>query len=123
MGGASTQPECMERGLGPDLYDCSGLIVASMVEVLEITIEQWPQDYRHARQMGKLSINESPNPGDILIYYPPYPERSMHASIFIAEKQIIHASERADKVVQSEIKGYYPRIATVRADSLAAALR
>lgn len=67
--GRITNSDCMERGLGLDDrgYDCSGLVVASLCETLDIAITDYNPELRHVRQMAALikPSSQSTEIGDI----------------------------------------------------------
>lgn len=97
--GVSTDNTCMERGLDPNEgFDCSGLVVTAFCKVLAISIEKWPADLRHVRQLGWLSIAASPQPGDVVLFnlddlY------TAHASLFVDDQRIFHSSRKAGMVL------------------------
>lgn len=53
--GVITVDSCMEKGLGPNSYDCSGLIVASLAQTLKIRARDWPRDLRYSAQMEEIA--------------------------------------------------------------------
>ena len=46
-----THDRCVEVGLGPGGYDCSGFIAAVLSRVMRRSTEDWPAEMRHVRQM------------------------------------------------------------------------
>jgi len=47
-----TTPDCMNIGLGPDEFDCSGLVIDGISNVIGMSIDRWPDQLRHVRQMA-----------------------------------------------------------------------
>jgi cell wall-associated NlpC family hydrolase len=93
----------MERGIDPrEGFDCSGLVIGTLCELLDIPAKRWPGDMRHVRQLGWLGIAATvPRPGDIIISNPD-DARLAHASISIADSRIIHASGKAGFVLAED---------------------
>lgn len=46
-----TTDRCMEVGLTPDGFDCSGVAIHSLSIVLGLPVADWSRDKRHVRQM------------------------------------------------------------------------
>jgi len=91
--GEITVPHCMQIGMDRHGFDCSGLVVASLCQVLGMQPAAWPMEHRHVRQLQQLTTTDDPEPGDALVYWPRWPtERAQHIGIFVAKKQVIHAS-------------------------------
>lgn len=68
--GSHTVEHCFDVGLGQQgLFDCSGLVIASLCEVGGIPAEDWNPGYRHAQQMAELAENRAPQHGDVVVFY------------------------------------------------------
>ncbi|MCA9329884.1 hypothetical protein KDA11_04515 [Candidatus Saccharibacteria bacterium] len=50
----------MEQGLGVESFDCSGLVIRSVCDVLGKKVDEWPIGLRHVRDMWNAS-----NDGDL----------------------------------------------------------
>lgn len=46
---------CLQAGLGPDQFDCSGLVIRATCDVLGIDVTDWPADMRHIREMWGIA--------------------------------------------------------------------
>lgn len=103
-GGRSTVNECMERGMDNRGYDCSGLVIRSLCDVLDIKLEDWPRDVRHSFQLRKFEVLDNAyefEPGEILLI------ESMsgsgyryntHTGIHSNGEEMIHASGKSKRV-------------------------
>lgn len=104
--GTRTPRICYEHGLGQDGYDCSGLVIASLCDVLDMATEQWPEDIRHVTQLHtRLAEEAEPEAGDILIY-------ASHIGILTSHVSLIHPSKPRGKVpgkVEETVDEHYFR--------------
>lgn len=100
--GRVTYDQCMTRGMDQNGYDCSGLVIASLCEVLRISPTTWPKNRRHAWQMQDLAVQESHEPGDVLLFENVKQSR-FHPLVFSESQSVIHASGRHDAVVEEPI--------------------
>lgn len=117
-GGHTTLESCMEKGLGADdYYDCSGIVIASLCEVLKISPAHWPKEYRHAKQLALLEERSSSKAGDIAIFYQKE-SSSLHLGILVAKKTVIHASELAESVAEGKVRGSFSRIGIIPSEKL-----
>jgi cell wall-associated NlpC family hydrolase len=107
----------MERGLNDAGYDCSGLIVASMCDVMGISTSEWPVNLRHSLQLEPYVEERTAEPGDILLFYNDKPSR-IHLGIFVADKCVVHASGVSEKVEQGTVTGVVSAIKTLSALAL-----
>ena len=106
--GTATNDSCMEKGMDNSGYDCSGLVVASICEVLGVKTNQWPREYRHMVQLEELAVDENVEAGDpILLYLDPGENgvRRTHMGIFVAEQCVIHASGITGIVEEGGVEG------------------
>lgn len=89
--GSQTVPSCWEYGLDDSGYDCSGLVIASLWEVLGISgLDRWPENLRHVPQFLSASSPGEPVPGDIVVTVAP--QDRLHMGIYTSEGNFIHAS-------------------------------
>lgn len=111
---------CMKTGVGPETYDCSGLVVASLCEALGISLKQWPLEMRHVRDFwnaGSPNLGERKDfsdvtAGDLLIVQKRIPIQGLlsnqpcHIAIVSKytpdEMSIIHAVAESGKVVEEQ---------------------
>lgn len=117
--GSITYPDCMTRGLGLDEkgYDCSGLVVASLCEALDITLAEYPPALRHVRQMAHAVPRSTrfAQAGDVFLKLK---ATGAHAFIYDGNESIIHANSESavvEKVVLPSVKKIHrlPRIQIV----------
>lgn len=117
--GKTTLAQCMEVGMNDEGYDCSGLVIASICEVLAMSPPSWPAQYRHLEQMKSLETSIEPLTGDALIFYQQNPSRT-HMGIFVSERVVIHASGISGIVEEGVVLGDIQRTATIRLETLLA---
>ncbi len=113
---------CMETGLGgPEGYDCTGLIIASLSEVHGFDHE-WARRFRHPQQLEELGlVTVTPAPGDILTGWwrydsddPNVVSRTYHHSGVLTRKnRMCHATGERGVVVNRKVPGYFEEIYTV----------
>lgn len=105
--GTLTLPECWERGLGQGenpRYDCSGLIIACACDALDISLDDWPRDLRHGRQMAAhADSTKIAEAGDIIIIQSPENSRLKHVAIYTGELGMLHVDRNVKKVSQGSI--------------------
>ena len=65
-----THPACMEIGLGPEGYDCSGLVIRALTDVMGVADTDWAWGIRHVRQMSKMGTRVNLSPRDLAQDYP-----------------------------------------------------
>lgn len=73
------QSACMEIGLGPHEFDCSGLVIRSISSLLDRRVSDWPSELRHVKQMHDaigLRSTEDLNVGDVAVFGVPRPGSS-----------------------------------------------
>lgn len=100
--GRVTHDECMTRGMDQEGYDCSGLVIASLCEILQISPADWPRDRRHAWQMQDLVTQHNRRPGDILLIEDMHLSR-FHPLISSGEQSVIHADGHSGAVVEKPV--------------------
>lgn len=99
LGGTITTGSCMERGMDPAGYDCSGLVIASMCRVLDMQPQEWPHHLRHAKQLEVFATDKPFEPGDVQFYY--YEDGGVHMGISTMPDICVHASGRTRLVEES----------------------
>jgi cell wall-associated NlpC family hydrolase len=110
--GQITINSCMDKGMDDDGYDCSGLVIASICDVIGIEASNWPADYRHLHQLKSLEEeNLEPNSGDVLLFYQKPPRT--HMGIFITRKTVIHASGISRLVEKGTVEGDIERVGVI----------
>jgi hypothetical protein len=123
--GKQTVDECMERGMDSlEGYDCSGLAIASLCEVLHISTNEWPRELRHTQQLAELAVDKEFEPGDVRLYYSH--NNRIHLGIATSTEQAIHASGLTSLVEQSIVtdpSGSFEATRVIAAQSLFAALK
>lgn len=87
--GYDTVDSCMERGMDERGYDCSGLVIASLCDVLEIATNSWPRELRHPQQLMSLATDEGHEPGDMRVFISQ--KGRPHVAITVTEHRAIHA--------------------------------
>lgn len=116
-GGRHTVPECMERGMDPDGYDCSGLAIASIAEVLRIEAHKWPKELRHTQQLATLAIEAAAEPGDLRLFYSP--NGRIHLGVASETEEVVHASGLTNIVEKSVVvdpSGSFETVKTIPAE-------
>lgn len=104
--GTRTIDQCMERGLGMPGYDCSGLVIASLCDVLGIAASDWPPNFRHALQFkAALLEGAMPEPGDIIFLQSPEDPSLKHTGIYAGGLNLVHAngSRSVQRVIESQL--------------------
>lgn len=118
-GGRLTADECMERGMDSQGYDCSGLAVASLCEVLGISTVEWPREFRHTQQLATLAIDEGGAPGDFRLYYSS--GNRIHLGIAASAQEVIHASgltRVVEEGIVTDPSGSFEAVRTIAIESL-----
>jgi hypothetical protein len=111
--------ECMERGMDSRGYDCSGLAIASLCEVLNISTAEWPRELRHTQQLATLTTDEDFKAGDLRLYYST--NNRIHLGIGTSEQEVIHASGLTNIVEESVVtdsSGSFEAVRVIAAESL-----
>ncbi|HWT56043.1 MAG TPA: NlpC/P60 family protein [Candidatus Microsaccharimonas sp.] len=106
---------CFDGGLGPDVFDCSGLIAKVVSDVSGTDISSWPVNMRHVRDMWRAKgvplDMMAATVGDVLVEEYVYKNQAMtrpgHIGIIVAneaeEAHWLHASPHAGEVIVSPI--------------------
>lgn len=116
--GQFTTDECMRRGMDTQGYDCSGLAIASLCEVLGVSTHEWPRELRHTQQLAVLAADQDFEPGDWRLYYA---NGRIHIGIATASQEAVHASGLTNVVEQSVVenpKGPFEAVRVIAAKSL-----
>lgn len=106
-GGNLTLTNCMERGMDVTGFDCSGVVVAALCDVIGLRPKDWPQDYRHLRQMEKLARADEERLGDVVCLEGVKPNGKpwKHMGIVSSELQIVHADAFSSLVTEGQVVG------------------
>ena len=96
--------ECMERGMDPQGYDCSGLAIASICDVLNISTREWPRHLRHTQQLASLAIDATFQLGDLRLYYSA--NGRIHLGVATSTEKVVHASGLTNKLGRVFIKNF-----------------
>lgn len=85
-------------GEGPDVFDCSGLVVYAWRSVgIELTHYSWAQ----YQATERISLKEA-RPGDLAFYFE---NGARHVAIYIGKGKVVHASDYGIGVVRGVVKG------------------
>jgi cell wall-associated NlpC family hydrolase len=105
----------MAGGLGPNEFDCSGLVIASFAAVMDVPVDRW-RDLRHVRDLwkvaGEAGLHRSAYAvGDLLVIPRTYTISGNRQSVpghigFVTKVDsgglnILHADWRQETVVES----------------------
>ena len=114
----------MERGMDRTGFDCSGLAIASLCDVLNISPSKWPREIRHTTQLRVLETDDLFEPGDWRFFY--NSKNQTHLGIATETKEVVHASGVTSRVEEGEVEdpsGEFRAIRVVTIGSLLKALR
>lgn len=111
-GGQITADACMQRGMGPDRYDCSGLLIASFSDVVGLAIQNWPRELRHTKQLEAYAIDGRGELGDIRLHFSA--NNRTHLGIAVSATTAIHASGVTQKVEEGEVTDKYGEFVAIR---------
>jgi hypothetical protein len=117
--GRTTTDACMERGMDPTGYDCSGLAIASLCEVLKLSTSRWPRELRHTQQLAQLAADVEPQPGDLRLYYSS--NGRIHIGIATEKQAAVHASgltKRVEESIVTDPSGSFEAVRAIAIDSL-----
>lgn len=114
--GKVTLDSCMTRGVNREGYDCSGLVIASICEVLGKNPREWPRQYRHLKQLRVLEEIKEPVLGDMLIFYQKPPRT--HMGLYIADDAVIHASGLSGVVEEGAVQEEITQTTVISAQQL-----
>lgn len=110
-----TYPGCMEIGLGPEGYDCSGLVIRALADVTGISETDWADGIRHVGQMSRKATRvtlSSVGPrhdypiGLPFVYDHVQPDLripSAHIGIYAGNGQLLHARSRGTNRVALDV--------------------
>lgn len=99
--GRITTDTCMENGMDNRGYDCSGLVIASICDVLGVEATTWSRDFRHVRQLDLGQCEGICRPGNILLYFGEEFSRA-HVSIATLGGRAIHASGKTKNIKETD---------------------
>lgn len=105
--------------IGPDSFDCSGLVYWLYHENFGINVpwstagygSAWDSDkiYENVNGLTDSELRQYLMPGDVLIRMPPSEEEYGHAALYIGNDEIIHAAGKDKGVVQQNLYKYSSR--------------
>lgn len=85
-------------GDGPNMFDCSGLVVYAWRSVgVDLTHYSWAQ----YKQTERISLKDAV-PGDLAFYFE---NGAHHVAIYIGDGKVVHASDYGIGVVKGTVKG------------------
>ena len=85
-------------GDGPNMFDCSGLVVYAWRSVgVDLTHYSWAQ----YKQTERISLKDAV-PGDLAFYFE---NGAHHVAIYIGDCKVVHASDYGIGVVKGTVKG------------------
>jgi len=120
-GGTITVDSCMEKGLDRSGYDCTGLIIKSLCNVIGRDTDTWPPKLRHGSQLKALASDKAPSLGDILLIESTNEQGrrfTTHAGIYVTEHTVIHANGQTRIVDKEPTMGITTEIRVVEASQL-----
>jgi cell wall-associated NlpC family hydrolase len=85
-------------GEGPNVFDCSGLVVYSW-RAVGIELEHYSRAQYQATE--RISLKEA-RPGDLAFYFE---NGARHVAIYIGDGKVVHASDYGVGVVKGTVKG------------------
>ena len=85
-------------GEGPDVFDCSGLVVYSW-RAFGVKLEHYSK--AQYDQTERISLKEA-RPGDLAFYFE---NGAHHVAIYIGDGKVVHASDYGIGVVKGVVKG------------------
>ena len=108
-----TYPACMESSLDERGFDCSGLVIRAISDVIRLQPDEWAEDVRHVAQMAhhgsRVSVREMQQghmyPGLLLVFNHRLGDlhiASTHVSVYVGEEQMVHARSKGDDTVALE---------------------
>lgn len=121
--GKRTVGTCMEYGMDLAGFDCSGLAIASLCDVLGISPREWPRELRHTTQLRILETDEGYEPGDWRLFY--NTQNQTHLGIATETDEVVHASGITKIVEEGAVEdpsGSFRAIRIVTINSLIAVL-
>jgi cell wall-associated NlpC family hydrolase len=104
----------MDVGLGPEAYDCSGLVIAAIASAAMEDIQSWKPGVRHARQFAQVAESkQSLENGDVLVFgrhytlgeQAQYVPGHMGIAVLASATEImyVHALAKQGKVIRSTL--------------------
>jgi hypothetical protein len=121
--GRRTIDSCMEYGMDSAGFDCSGLAIASLCDVLAISPREWPRELRHTAQLRSLETEEEHEPGDWKLFY--NTKNQTHLGVATETDEVVHASgitKIVEEGIVEDASGSFRAIRVVTINSLIAAL-
>jgi len=85
-------------GEGPDVFDCSGLVVYAW-RAVGVKLEHYSRAQYQATE--RISLKDA-RPGDLAFYFE---KGASHVAIYIGDGKVVHASDYGIGVVKGVVKG------------------
>ena len=107
-GGRITIESCMEYGMDNLGYDCSGLVIRSLCDVIGINPKDWPMEFRHSYQLNSFASSDPVQTGDITLIESQSKDGyryNTHMGIQSDGDALIHASGKSQLVERSTPMG------------------
>jgi cell wall-associated NlpC family hydrolase len=102
-GGIISSDLCMTVGLDNNGYDCGGLVVASLADILDITLAEYPTTLRHHTQMAELAApRHVAQIGDIWLQRTTRGQPA-HVGVFTYLGSVVHANNTTNTVSRQPI--------------------
>jgi cell wall-associated NlpC family hydrolase len=87
---------CWTHGLDDAGYDCSGLVIASICDAIDLSLDKWPRNLRHIAQFYSAAAVEGTDPeqGDIVVCVNETDPAitTWHMGLYTGEDTMVHAS-------------------------------
>jgi len=108
-GGLLVLDSCLESGLDSRGFDCTGFVLASLCEVLDVKQNSWIREFRHNYQLEKFADKDEAEYGDVLLIesYSEITGRPYitHTGVYVSIGQLIHANGKTGIIDESEVMG------------------
>lgn len=94
---------------GPDSFDCSGLLYYVLRSVDVSIIRDTAASYSLVDKWDKITSVSDLKAGDLVFFKSDSSSAVSHCGICIGNNQVLHASSGSEKVIISDLTGYYAR--------------
>lgn len=91
-------------GVGPNAFDCSGLVYYSYKNGADITL---PRSSREQAKVGVSVSKEQLQPGDLVFFATSRGRSITHVGIYVGEEKFIHATQPGDVMKIDSMKSPY----------------
>lgn len=111
---ARTYPGCMDIGLGPEGFDCSGLVIRAMSDAMGVHETDWAFGIRHVFQMARKGKRISAEQlsgytlhNGLLYVFDHVDEKTSvsyaHIGIYDGNEKMIHARRKGFELVAKDV--------------------